>query len=191
MFWSKLSMVRPIHIHVIFHQMFQVHVNIYKQIVSWSKWSTENIWCVNEEKIGGQNRDLLRKWISGWRSGTNRVHTGTVLIQYIQTGDKNTLFVLCKMDAGGILMKTHIPSILLASVKSLQCNVAEQCSIVAVSSWVEGSLQFTAISSQALDAITHTDNDHNSCWSLKLWFDFLTPELMTVLGAVTGTHAHT
>lgn len=171
--------------------MFKVHVNVNKQIVCWSKRSTENIWCVNEEKIGGQNRDLLRKLISGWRFGTNTVHTGTVLMQYIQTGDKNTLFVLCKMDTGGILMKTHIPSIIVASVKSLLCNVAEQCSIVAVSFWVEGSSQFTAIKSQALDVITRTDNDRNSCWSLKLWFGFLTPELMIVLGAVTGTHAHT
>lgn len=78
------------------------------------------------------------------------------------------MFVLCKMDAGGILMKTHIPSILVESVKRLRCNAAEQCSIVAVSSCVEGSTQLTAIRSQALDVITRTDNDHNSCWSLKL-----------------------
>lgn len=78
------------------------------------------------------------------------------------------MFVQCKMDAGGILMKTHIPSILAASVKSLQCNATEQCSIVAVSSCIEGSSQLTAIRSQALDVIRRTDNDCNSCWSLKL-----------------------
>ncbi len=110
-----------------------------------------------------------------------------IQVQYWYSTYKQETRILCI----GILMKTHIPSILVASVKSLQCNVAEQCSIVAVSSWVEGSPQFTAIKSQALDAITRTDNDRNSCWSLKLWFDFLTPELMTVLGAITGTHAHT
>jgi len=90
----------------------------------------------------------------------NGIHT--------HTGDKNSVFVLSKMDAGGILMKAHIPSILVESVKSLRCNATEQCSIAAVSSCVEGRSQLTAIGSQALDLIRRTDNDHNSCWSLKL-----------------------